>query len=572
MGKKYFPKLNILPSNQENALGYKEKDKMDNQTINGTSFAKMLMGGAAELAAHTEELNSLNVFPVADGDTGTNMCKTIEGGLGGIAEEEEASISRLVSIFAKGVLLSARGNSGVILSQIFAGINEGLAGLEQVGAADLVAAYERGIEKSYAAVQNPTEGTILTVFRESTEYAAKNITAESTVEDFFKLHIEQARRSLAKTKELLPALAEADVVDSGAAGYVCIAQGMYETLTGKPVERHITPVQEKERINIDSFTKDSVLEFGYCTEFLLRLTTAKVDPDSFEISTVLSLLEELGGESVVAYQQGDIVKVHVHTFRPGEVLSRMQAFGEFLTVKIENMSLGHTSEPKSAAKPKKKLSVVSVATGDGLCALFRQMGAEQIVSGGQTSNPSIEEFIKAFDACEGERIIVLPNNKNVILAANQAAELYERAKVYVIPTKSLMQGYSALSVITPGITDPNAIVTSATNAAKSVQGCEVTRAVRDVTLGGKEIREGDYIAISEGEVVAVAESAEKALETMLKTADTDLCEIITLFVGKDVSDERRVELTERLEKQYPDCEVTVYEGGQEVYDYLVAIE
>jgi DAK2 domain fusion protein YloV len=563
---------NILPLNQDYVCGHKEKDKMENQKINGTSFAQMLMGGAAELAAHTEELNSLNVFPVADGDTGTNMCRTIEGGLCEIAEEDEANISHLSSIFAKGVLLSARGNSGVILSQIFAGINEGLSGLETVGAEDLVAAYERGIEKSYAAVQNPTEGTILTVFRESTEYAAKNLKKDSTVEDFFKLHIEQARRSLAKTKEILPALAEADVVDSGAAGYVCIAQGMYETLTGKPVTHHVTPAQEKAKINIDSFTRDSVLEFGYCTEFLLRLTTAKVDPDSFEISTVLSVLEELGGESVVAYQQGDIVKVHVHTFRPGDVLSRMQTFGEFLTVKIENMSLGHTSEPKPVVKPKKKLSVVSVATGDGLCALFQEMGAEQIVSGGQTSNPSIEEFIKAFDACEGENIVVLPNNKNVILAANQAAELYERAKVYVVPTKSLMQGYSALAVITPGITDPNVIVTSASNAAKNMQGCEITRAVRDVTLSGKDIREGDYIAISEGEVVAVAESAEAALEAMLETADTDLCEIITLFVGKDVDAERRAELTERLEEQYPDCEITVYEGGQEVYDYLVAIE
>ena len=545
---------------------------MNHQTINGTALEKMLMGGAAELAEHITELNALNVFPVADGDTGTNMSRTLDGGLSEIAETETASIGAVSERFAKGVLLSARGNSGVILSQIFAGINEGLVELGEAGAKELAQAYRMGIARSYAAVQNPTEGTILTVFRESTEYAANALTAESSVEDFLSLHIEQARRSLARTKELLPALAEADVVDSGAAGYVCIAQGMYEALTGKSVEYSLSTVQEKEKINIDSFTRNSVLEFGYCTEFLLRLMTEKVDPDRFEISSVLSILEEMGGESVVAYQQGDIVKVHVHTFRPGEILSRMQAFGEFLTVKIENMSLGHTSEQKPASTPQKKLSVVSVATGDGLCALFEEMGAEQIVSGGQTSNPSIEEFIKAFDACTGENILVLPNNKNVILAANQAAEIYERAKVWVIPTKSLMQGYSALSVITPGISDINAIVTSATNAAKSVQGCEVTRAIRNVTLSGKEISVGDYIAISEGDVQAVAESAEAALEEMLETVDTDLCEIITLFVGKDVSDERRAELTERLEGRYPDCEITVYEGGQEIYDYLVAIE
>lgn len=547
---------------------------MDVKTIDGQCYARMLLGGAAVLAEHKEELNALNVFPVADGDTGTNMLRTIEGGLSVVEEDAPRSIGELSEDFARGVLLAARGNSGVILSQIFAGIHEGLAAHEDVSAAELAEAFRHGIAKSYAAVQNPTEGTILTVFRESTEYAAKNLTAESTVEDFFRLHIEEARRSLAATKDRLAVLAEADVVDSGAAGYLYIAEGMYEALSGVALTYEVSHEKEKNAVDIDTFTRDSVLEFGYCTEFLLRLTTAKVDPDTFEMDTVLSLLNELGGESVVAYKQGDIVKVHVHTFCPGEILLKMQAFGEFLTVKVENMSLGHseTTEAPKKKKTNKKYEVVAVATGEGMSALFTQMGVDHIIAGGQTANPSIEEFVEAFKRCEAENILVLPNNKNIILAAQQAAELYTDATVRVVNTKSLMQGYSALSVITPGVTDIEALIFSAENAARDVVDGEITRAVRDATVDGVSVKAGEYIAISGGTIAAAAETAEQAVLTLLENTDTDLSEIITLFVGKDVSDERRVALTEELEELYDECEIVVHIGGQDVYDYLVAVE
>ncbi|MBE6702694.1 MAG: DAK2 domain-containing protein [Ruminococcaceae bacterium] len=547
---------------------------MNTQTIDGKCYAQMLLGGAAALAAHAEELNALNVFPVCDGDTGTNMTRTMEGGLAEVANDTD-SIGAMSKRFAKGVLLSARGNSGVILSQIFAGITEGLQAYDTVTAAELAAAYRRGIATSYAAVQNPTEGTILTVFRESTEYAGSHIDQSSTVEDFFRLHIAQARRSLSATKELLPVLAEADVVDSGAAGYLYIAQGMYEALGGKEITYQVTKQQESGKLDIDRFTRDSVLAFGYCTEVLIRLTTAKVDPDTFELKTVLRTLEELGGESVVAYKQEDIVKVHVHTFTPGEVLTRLQAFGEFLTVKIENMSLGHSEAEKRTEKKteqKKKFSVVAVASGDGISALFTDMGAHRIIAGGQTANPSIEEFIEAFEACDSENIIVLPNNKNIILAAKQAAQLYTDAAVHVVETKNLMQGYSALSVINPGVTDIEALVGSAARAAQSVLDCEVTRAVRDANIDGFVIRQGDYMAISQNRIVATAPTAEQAALAMLEGADTDLCEIITVFTGKGVTDERRVALTQQLQELYEDCEITVYEGGQDVYDYFLSIE
>ncbi len=544
---------------------------MNMKTIDGICYARMLRGGAVRLSKYTEELNALNVFPVADGDTGTNMLKTMEGGIGDIPNDA-SGIGTVSAAFARGVLLGARGNSGVILSQIFAGINEGLSNRQTVTAEELVQAYQKGITKSYASVQNPTEGTILTVFRESTQYAASQIREDSAVEDFYRLLIEQAQKSLTKTKELLPALAEADVIDSGAAGYVRIAEGMYAALRGEEEEAVFLQEKPVEKVNIDLFTRDSVLEFGYCTEFLLRLTNEKVDPDTFEIQTVLDDLKSLGGDSVVAYKQDDIVKVHVHTFHPGQVMAQMQSYGEFLTVKVENMSLGHSETPKAAKKNKKPFAVVAVTSGEGIGTLFSQMGVDCTVSGGQTANPSIEEFIWAFDQCEAENILVLPNNKNILLAAQQAAKMYESAKVYVIETKSLMQGYSALNVITPGITDMEALTNSAQRAAQSVTDGEITMAVRDAVIDGKQIRKGDYMAISGGSIAAVAKTAEEALLDLLETVDMDLCEIITLFSGKEVTEEAKEQLVEQLEETYPDCEVALYDGGQDVYAYYLAVE
>ena len=549
---------------------------MSTEILDGKTFKAMLIGGAENIRTNLEKINDLNVFPVPDGDTGTNMTKTIEGGLLEISSMESESVADVMGKFAKGVLLGARGNSGVILSQIFAGIKEELEKHDTVSAVDLSNAYKKGIEKSYSAVMNPTEGTILTVFRESTEYAASRINEKSTIDDFLRLHIEEAQRSLQRTKDILPVLAEADVVDSGAAGYLCIALGMQYALSGKMKSQNYNFdfQEQKAAVNIDSFTRDSKLEFGYCTEFLLRLMTEKCDPDSFETSTIIKILEDLGGESIVAYKTDDVLKVHVHTFDPGRVLTEARAFGEFLTVKIENMSVGHSGEEKTEKpKKRKKFSVITVATGDGICSLFTHIGADGIISGGQTANPSTEEFIEAFEKYDAENIIILPNNKNVFLAAKQAAELYDKAKIHIVPTESIMQGYGALSVITPGITDIDVLVRNATSAAKGVVSAEITRAVRDVTINNKSIKTGDYIAISGHDIMAVSDTAENALVEMIKeTPDVDEYEILTVFVGQDIDEEKRAEITERLEEEFPEFEVTVYEGGQEVYDYLVALE
>ncbi len=543
--------------------------------LDGQMFSSMLICGAKNLKDNSEKINDLNVFPVPDGDTGTNMTLTMEGGLASSVGEEKGGIGDFADSFSNGALLGARGNSGVILSQIFAGISAALAGKESVSPIDLCDAYESGIKRSYSAVQNPTEGTILTVFRESVEYVRENLSRIKTVDDFYKYHIEAAKRSLARTKEILPVLAEADVVDSGGAGYLCIAMGMYAALTGEMKNVTYEPFEtegNKKAVNIDVFTRDSLLEFGYCTELLLRLMSAKVDPESFDEKIITDELTRLGGESIVAFKTGDVVKLHVHTFTPSDVLAVCQRYGEFLTVKIENMSLEHSEREKQNKKPK-PYSIVAVANGEGICSLFESLGAEIIIHGGQTQNPSAEEFVRAFDRCMGEKIIVLPNNKNILLAATQASELWSYKPVYIVPTRNIPEGYSALSVITPGITDTEAVVESAANAAHGVVSAQITRAVRDVTINGREIKLGEYIAISDGSITAVSETAEDALLTMLEgVEDLDLMEIITLFVGSSVTDDARVLITERLEELYPDIKITVYDGGQDVYDYLVAVE
>ncbi len=550
---------------------------MSTRSIDGIQYGRMLMGGAALLAAHAEELNAMNVFPVSDGDTGSNMSRTLEGGLAKLdLEREGLSIGATSKKFARGALLSARGNSGVILSQIFAGINEKLSAYDEAGALELAEAYKSGISKSYGAVQHPTEGTILTVFRESTEHAAGQINEDSTVEDFFEALVEEGRRSLERTKDLLPVLAESGVVDSGGAGYLYLAEGMYEVLTGKPVDYVSTQKHEQAEVDIDRFTRDSILEFGYCTEFFLRLMTAKVNPDAFEIGTLLEDLRELGGESVVAYKQDDIVKVHVHTMTPGLILSRMQKYGEFLTVKIENMSLGHNESvaglTPDTPKIRKPFAVVAVAMGEGIAEEFTALGADLIIRSGPSENPSIEDFLEAFRRCESEDILVFPNHKNIMLAANSAARLYADAKVHVIECKSVMQGYSGLSVLTPGITDVEELVSDAERAARDTADFEITRTVRDAEIEGKIIREGEYIAISRGKIAADADTPEAAVLAALETADADLCELLTIFAGKDVTEEKKTALLTALEEQFEDLEVVMLDGGQEIYDYYAALE
>lgn len=553
---------------------------METRVLDGITFRRILQGGAREIRLNMQLINDLNVFPVPDGDTGTNMSRTIESGIAKISSDESATLGEVATEFSRGSLLGARGNSGVILSQFFAGVCDKLSDKNEVNAAEFAEAYIAGVERSYAAVATPVEGTILTVFRESAEYAKDNITEESTLEDFLTLNIEQAERTLAKTKEILPALIEADVVDSGGAGYLCIAKGMYESLEGGESERFEIPQGDKEsakEIDYDLFTTDSALEWGYCTECLVRLQRAKAEPSKFDDNAFARELESLGCNSIVALRDGDILKVHAHTMTPSDILTLCQRYGEFLNVKIENMSLQHServakAEPKKK-KPHKPYGVVTVATGEGMTSLFESLGADVVINGGQTGNPSTEQFLAAFDELDVDNILVLPNNSNIFLTATQAAQLFERGNVSVIPTKTLSQGYAALSVFNGAVDDLDTQISDLNCAKDAVVSGELTVAIRDSVINGVQVREGEYIGILDGELVTSNEDAIEAMCNMIsEIEDIDDRELLTLFVGADVSEDERVEMTEALEERFEDLAVEVYIGGQEIYSYLIAVE
>ena len=539
----------------------------------------MLCGGAAGIRAHIDEINELNVFPVPDGDTGTNMSRTIDSGVQKIADAEDATLGSIAADFAKGSLFGARGNSGVILSQFFAGICDALADKQTATVSELSVAFGEGVKRAYSAVSNPTEGTILTVFRESAQYACEKITDESTAEELFSLAIEEAERSLKRTKEILPALIEADVVDSGGAGYVCIVKGMYAALTGEEIDDTL-PVTEStstSEVDYDLFTADTVLEYGYCTECLVRLQNAKTNIAAFDAQKFARKLESLGCNSIVAIKDGDILKMHAHTMKPADILTLCQKYGEFLNIKIENMCLQHSEkENLDASRAKgehRRYGVVTVATGDGMKALLSDLGADIIIDGGQTGNPAAEQFLSAFDNLNADDILVFPNNGNILLTARQAAELWEGGKVTVIPTKTLPQGYAALSVFNSALPSLEDQLDDIMAAKDAVVSGELTVAIRDTVIGGVTVEEGEYIGILDGDLVSSEHSDIDAMCEMIeKIEDLDDRELITLFVGEGVDEYERVAMTDALEERFPDLEVEVLICGQKVYNYLVAIE
>ena len=551
---------------------------MDIRELDGNTFKRIIEGGALGLRLHMKTINDLNVFPVPDGDTGTNMSKTIESGISKIAVFDNAPLGSIADSFAQGTLLGARGNSGVILSQFFAGMCHEFKDKSTVTAKELADAYISGVEWAYRAVSKPVEGTILTVFRESAEYAKNRLSANGNIDELLSLNIEEAERSLKRTKEILPVLTEADVVDSGGAGYLCIAKGMYDALLGKSsVEFSIEtdtaePVQE---VNYDLFTTDSPLEFGYCTECLVRLQRAKCDPCDFDDKAFADALEEMGCNSIVALKSGDILKVHAHTMTPGDILALCQKYGEFLNVKIENMSLQHSEKQvqQKTSSVRKRYGVVTVATGDGMTALFESLGADVVINGGQTGNPSAEKFIEAFELLNADNILVLPNNSNILLTATQASQLWGKNNVHVIPTKTVPQGYAALSVFNAATTDIDDQISDLTAAKDAVVSGELTVAIRDSSINGLEIKKGEHIGILDGNLVVSDASQTSAMIDMIeKISDLDDREIITMFVGASVSEEQRVEMTEALEEHFKYHVIEVYIGDQQVYDYLVAVE
>ena len=533
----------------------------------------MLSAGAARLSERRDEINDLNVFPIPDGDTGSNMLMTMEGGLNVPPSEDLGSLAEKVS---HGMLLGARGNSGVILSRIFSGISKGLAGKPECDLNGFSEAMGNGVRESYGSVANPVEGTILTVFRESVEYAGNRLNAEEDFETYFSDLIEEAGRSLERTPELLAVLKEAGVVDSGGAGLLLILKGMYDALTGSEISHSAGAAQSSKAVDLSLFTEDSVLEYGYCTEFLLRLQRAKTDIDRFDLAGFIEHLNSVG-DSVVAFREGSIVKVHVHSMQPGDILTWCQQFGEFLTLKIENMTLQHNEteagkrDEFARAKVKKPFGIVSVASGEGIKETFMALGCDAVVEGGQSMNPSAEDFISAFKSICADVILVYPNNGNVILAARQAAGLYSDADVRVIPTKSVGEGYAAISMLDTSA-EVDAILEEQQSIIENVVTGVVSRAVRDTEKDGVAVHKNDYIGFVGSRILVDDGSKEDVLLMLADKLNASFYDIMLVIYGESVSEEDAAEVERALREKYRRMEIVTIYGGQPIYDYIMVLE
>ena len=543
------------------------------RTLDGILFARMINSGAANLKAHAKEINDLNVFPIPDGDTGDNMLMTMMGGVHHDTSSCE-SLCEMADRVSSGMLLSARGNSGVILSQFFEGIKNGFTGLQTADTKEVGEAFRQGVKQAYSSVMTPTEGTILTVVREATEYACEQNT--ETPEEFLNAFIDEAKRSLARTPELLPVLKKAGVVDSGAAGLIYIVDGMMRAVIGEDIADSSEVSDKTQELDLDAFNEDSVLEFGYCTELLVRLQNAKTDISTFDVKVITDYLQTIG-DSIVTVRNGSIVKLHVHTMTPQKVLDFCQQYGEFLKVKIENMSLQHNNtvtEEKETypTKERKKYGVVAVACGEGLKETFCERGADVIVDGGQSMNPSAEDFITAFDEVNADVIFVFPNNGNIILTAEQAAHLYDKSDVRVIESTTIGAGYASLAMLDTSSGDTDAIVEDLRMAMDGVITAEISHCVRDATIDGKEIHTGDYIGFVGKEMLSVNESRLVTVCESIDVLNFSRYDFCILICGKDATDEEAEKIEAYVNSHYRGKEVYIINGGQDVYDYIMIVE
>ena len=538
-------------------------DYLNDKTVDGNLFELLVESGAAKLTENLQTVNDLNVFPIPDGDTGDNMFRTLSGGIFPMRQVTENSLFKKAKALSDGMLMNARGNSGVILSRIFCGIAESLDGVDVGTMRDFSKALIAGYKKGYGSVVNPVEGTILTVARESAEKVDASVTDESTL----KPEEEPAARGGG---------------DSGGAGLMYIAEGARGAVYGKTFGEALSEnTATNKNIDFSKFNEDSVMEFGYCTEFLLQLQNAKVDIKAFDVQTIIDYLKTIG-DSIVAFMTGSVVKVHVHTMQPYKALEFCQRFGEFLTVKIENMTLQHNETLKDedefvvdlpkVKKARKKFGLCSVANGKGIIDLFKELGADEIIDGGMGKNPSVSDFIDAFDNVNADNIFVLPNNSNIFLAAQEAAKLYDKSKVYVIPTKDIGQAYSALSMLDYSADDADAIADQLAADMADVTTGYVAKAIRDANLDGVTISLDGYVGAQGKTVLAAASSKVGTLTTLLEKMGFAEKTFLTLFYGRDVTDEEKTLANELLAETYPDAEIYEIDGDQEVFDVIVVME
>ena len=539
--------------------------------INAIDFKGMIKSACANLENHASEIDALNVFPVPDGDTGTNMSMTFNNGYAELAKADSDNVSELAKIFSRGLLMGARGNSGVITSQIFRGFYQSTNGKQELETPDISIAFENGTRVAYKAIMKPVEGTILTVIREASWYANHDYETENLdLLTYFKRLVQYAKESIERTPEYLPILKEVGVVDSGGTGLLRILEGMLLYIEGQPVEF----IQKKQEVQTNPALMLENEEFGYCTEFIIRLD--KNIKDSFEENKLKEKLTNLGGESLVVVKDDDLVKVHVHTLKPGDMLNAGQRYGEFIKLKIENMQEQHSTIIANASQTKpskenKKYGIITVGAGEGLIQLFKDLGADKIIEGGQTMNPSTQDFIKMInelDYCDN--IFIYPNNSNIILAANQARDVCTNKNIYVVESKSIQAGISGIGMFNyDGSVED--IIAEQKEIIANVTAASITYAIKDSQYEGINVKANDYIAISDKKIISSNVDIKKTINGLLDYLIAKDKELLTIIVGEDGNDDLTDYISEYIENNSK-LEVSIIEGKQPIYNYLFGLE
>lgn len=553
---------------------------MNSNKINAKMLAKMFLAGAKNLEVKKEWINELNVFPVPDGDTGTNMTLTIMSAAKEVVNLQDEDMMTICKAISSGSLRGARGNSGVILSQLFRGFTKTIREYEEIDIPTLATATEKAVESAYKAVMKPKEGTILTVAKGMAD-KARELSEEGCddMELYFRQIIEYGDEVLAKTPDMLPVLKQAGVVDSGGQGLMQVMKGAFDAFLGKEVDFTLEASKESSAKEGPASSVDQEIKYGYCTEFIILLNK------TFNIKNEIDFKEYLEsiGDSIVVVADGDVVKVHVHTNDPGLAIQRALKYGALSNMKIDNMRLEHQEkinkeqqmkeqeQKKKPEMPHKEVGFIAVSVGEGMSEIFKGLGADYIIEGGQTMNPSTEDMLNAIDRVNADTIFILPNNKNIILAANQAKTMVEDKKIIVIPTKTVPQGITAIINYVPDM-DPEDNAATMECEIKNVLTGQVTYAVRDTMIDDKEIKQGDYMGIGDSGILSVGRDMEEVTFNMIKAMMHDDLELISIYYGSDVSEEAAEAIKAKVEETYPDCDVELQMGGQPIYYYVISME
>ena len=548
------------------------------EKINGLVLAEMIDLGSKNLAKNAEKINALNVFPVPDGDTGTNMNLSMSSGAKETAANVVENIGELGKSFSKGLLMGARGNSGVILSQLFRGMSQYIADKKEVNAKEFAEAIQNGVSIAYKAIIKPVEGTILTVAREAAEAGLKAAENTTSVVEVMEAIYAEAQASLKRTPELLPILKEVGVVDSGGQGLVCVYQGFVAALKGEKiegleaVETNVVDMQFEDDHDMDFMNPEDIV-YGFCTEFTVRLDKEKKEFNEDKFREDMSKF----GDSLLVISDSEFVKIHVHTENPGDVFNYGQQYGELIKIKSDNMREQHREvlrkqEAKQTTAPKelKEQAMISISMGAGLSKVLTSMGVDYIVEGGQTMNPSTEDIMKAIKEVNAKNIFIFPNNKNIQLAAKQAAELAEE-NVFVVESKTAPQGLAAVMVYNPQASAEENFA-NMQEVLSTVSTLEVTHAVRDTNIEGVEIKKDEFMGIRNGKIVVSNLSLNTVLEELLEKSLDEDSEIVTLYLGEESTEEYTDFLEQLIEEKYPDVEVELIESGQPVYPYIIGVE